>query len=267
MSDLFTDIFGGSNTSTTSSSTPSNQNPFTAALTPTVLNAATTPAPQYTGPLSAPASSQETALLGQLPASGSGTATTNYLNNVLSGSYMPGGANGNPFINQSIAAVNQPILNNLQNTLTTSLPGQFTAAGQMTGPQGSSAFDRAAALQTTQAAQAMTAADTNIENNAYNTGVQQETAAVPLAQQEVQTTIASLQAAALPRLIQQLGIQNGLSAFQSNASTLMQFLSTIGSIAQPIIANTQVSNSDTSSTPGILPDVSGLISANKSSNS
>lgn len=62
----------------------------------------------------------------------------------------------NPFMDAAIQAAIRPVQEGLTQQLTRELPGRFTQAGQFVQPQGSSAFDRAAALASTGAANAMT---------------------------------------------------------------------------------------------------------------
>jgi hypothetical protein len=59
----------------------------------------------------------------------------------------------NPLLQGAITAATRPILQDLAETLDRTLPGRFTQSGQFTQPQGSSAFDRAAALATRGATQ------------------------------------------------------------------------------------------------------------------
>lgn len=273
MSNLFQDIFGGSTTSSTS--TPQNMNPFTSSLGGSVNTLGNTLAgglPQYQGQLAAPMSGNEGATLGTLQqqvGQGGGVAGTNdYLSNVLQGGMMPGSPGGNPFLQNAITAAQRTTTDNLTNTLSRSLPGYFTANGQMISPNnngqgGSSAFDYAASNATKGAANAMGDIAANMSNNAYNTGVQQMQGAAQLSQAEVSNTVQNLQAQALPRMIQQMGITNGLQLYQTNLTGVLTLLNTLGGIAKPVVG--QDAQSSGTQTPGILPDISGLLSATKTS--
>lgn len=262
-----TDIFGGSTQSSTSTSTPTNMNPFTSSLGGSVNTLGTGLAgglPQYSGPLAAGMTGNEASTLGTLQGQvgqGGGVAGTNdYLSSVLGGNYLPGQSQANPFLNAAITGAQRTTMNNLSQTLSRSLPGYFTANGQMISPNnngqgGSSAFDYAGALATQGAANAMGDIASNMSNSAYNTerGAQQQ--AVGLSQAEVSNTVQNLQAQALPRMIQQLGITNGLQLFQTNLSGMLQLLQTLGGISQPVIGNTQSSSSTGESSKGIFPDL------------
>lgn len=261
-------IFGGSDTSSTSTSTPQNMNPFTSALQPGITNMATGLAanglPQYNGPLNAPMGGNEGNILGQLmQQQGGPTGRNQYLGDVMGGKYLPGQLGGNPFLQDAITAAQRTTMNNLTQTLTRDLPGRFTSAGQFNqannnGQGGSSAFDMASALASRGAATAMGDIATNMSNQAFGQERQNQQQAVQLSQQEVQSSISNLQAQALPRMIQELGIERGMSLFQNNVQGILSLLQTLGGIAQPVVGNTQNSTSSGSSTPGIIPDMTAL---------
>lgn len=277
MTAVLQQLFGGSSQNTSSQSTQTNYtNPelqslagplsgtlqsLLTSLTPTANGAgnsanAATPVPQ------APITGQESQLLGELPGQvGPGTASAQYINSVLNGNYLPGGANANPALAATITAAQRPTLDNLNTTLSQALPGQFAMAGQSIAPNtgagngGSSAFDNAAALAYQSAANTSTDIASNIANNEYNTGVQQQGTAATLDQNEVNNTISALQASALPRLIQQNGIDEGLSQFNTQIQALLSALGTIGQVQAPTLAANSTSTGDASSSKGIIPDL------------
>lgn len=277
MSSVLQTLFGGSTQNTSSQSTQSNYtnpelqslaSPLASTLTslltslnPTANNAgngatASTPVPQ------APVTGQEQSLLNQLPGeTGPGTASSQYISSVLNGNYLPGGANANPALAATITAAQRPTLDNLNTTLSQALPGQFAMAGQSIAPNtgagngGSSAFDNAAALAYQSAANTSTDIASNIANNEYNTGVQQQSTAASLDQNEVNNTISALTASALPRLIQQNGIDEGLSQFNTQIQALLSALGTIGQVQAPTLAANSTSTGSATSSKGIIPDL------------
>lgn len=258
-------VFGGSSQSTQSTSTPVNMNPLTGALAPGLtqlygqgpLQTSTTGlTPSMTG-------AQETSLTNLAGQVAPDNNVNSYINNVLNGSYMPGGANGNPFLSATISAANQPIQESLKQTLSQTDPSLFSGQGQQVQGTGSSAFQNAQAIATEGAANAESANATQIANNAYNTGVSQMTAAANLQPQEVNSAINVLQAQLLPTLLQQQGITNGLTAFQDNVTSLIGFLQSMTQATLPVVGNQQQSTGTMDQTPGILPDITNLISANK----
>lgn len=276
MTQVLQQLFGGSTTNQASTSNQTNYtDPSLSALSPTLasslssllssLQGSTNNAnPSSITPVAqAPLTSQEQSLLNTIPGQvGPGTASAGWINSVLQGNYLPGGANANPALAGTITAAQRPTLDNLTQTLTQDLPGRFAAAGQQLQPNspgstggGSSAFDNAAALAFQSAANTSTDIASNVANNEYNTGVQTQTAAAGLDQNEVNQTISALQASALPRLIQQNGIDEGLSLFQSQVTNLLQTLQTIGGVAAPTLAANSQSSGTATSSKGIVPDL------------
>lgn len=276
MTQVLQTLFGGSTTNQASTSNQTNYtDPSLSALSPTLasslssllssLQGSTNNAnPSSITPVAqAPLTSQEQSLLNTIPGQvGPGTASAGWINSVLQGNYLPGGANANPALAGTITAAQRPTLDNLTQTLTQDLPGRFAAAGQQLQPNspgstggGSSAFDNAAALAFQSAANTSTDIASNVANNEYNTGVQTQTAAAGLDQNEVNQTISALQASALPRLIQQNGIDEGLSLFQSQVTNLLQTLQTIGGVAAPTLAANSQSSGTATSSKGIVPDL------------
>lgn len=282
MTGVLNAIFGGSqsNQNTQSTSTQQNYtNPSLSGLAPglasnlqqllssfgsTTANAgnptaASTPTPQ------APVTGQEGNLLNTIGSQvGPGTDSAAYIKQVLNGNYLPGSPNQNPYLSAAITAAQRPTLDNLTQTLTKDLPGRFAAAGQSLQPNspgstggGSSAFDNAAALAFQSAANTSTDIASNIGSNAYNAERGNQNVAAGLDQNEVNNTISALQASALPRLIQQNGLDQGLSLFQSQISNLLDVLKTIGAVQAPTLAaNSQSTGTGTSTaSKGIVPDI------------
>lgn len=152
---------------------------------------------------------------------------------------MSGGYLGkNPFLQQAIKAATRPIQQDLAIQLERSLPGRFTQAGQFTQPGGSSAFDRAAAIATRGAANAMKDVSGQIAFGAYESernrqgqaveqGQREQALATEMRQTEVKNTLSNLQAQALPRLIQQHGLDLGMQEFRRQTDMLMNVLALI----------------------------------------
>lgn len=243
---------GTSSSTSAASSTPSDLNPFanirnafSGTLTNLLsggLNAFATP-----GPYVAPITGGETDVLSQLNnQTGPGTARAQYINDVLTGKYLPGQPGSNPFLDAAIREAQRPTLEGLSETLDRSLPGKFTQGGQIvdrgTGG-GSSAFDRAAAIASRGAANALAGIATNLSAGNFEAERGRQNQAVALDQAEVDTTVKNLQAQALPRLIQDLGIQRGLDEFKTRIASLLQLLATLGGVTAANIAQTSTSTS------------------------
>lgn len=279
MGDFLRQVFGGSQQTqqSTATSTPSNYtdpslsglaNPLSGSLQQLLqsfngqANNAGNPNTATSVP-QAPVTGNEQNLLNTIQGQvGPGTDSANYIKNVLSGQYLPGQPGGNPFLQAAITAAQRPTLENLTQTLTRDLPGRFTQGGQFiqsnTGDQGgSSAFDRAGAIATRGAANAIGDIATNMSNTQYTNERQNQNVAAGLDQNEVNNTISALQASALPRLIQQNGITQGLALFQQQTDNLLNILKTIGTVQAPTLANTSTSQSSGQGTSekGIFPDL------------
>lgn len=192
-------------------------------------------------PRSAEITENELALLERLM--GEGDTRRGLLEQTLAGGFLPGTEGGNPFLEAAIIAAQRPTLQGLEETLSRTLPGRFTQAGQFVQPQGSSAFDRAAAIASRGAADALSDIATQMSFGVHEAerGRQQE--AIGLSQREVETTIQNLQAQALPRLIEELGIERGMAEFQTRIQALLGVLQTLAGVTAPAIGQQGQSSS------------------------
>jgi uncharacterized membrane protein len=264
--------------------------------------------PTYDGPLTADLGANEQSILDMLMgASGAGSsssgtaldpATAAFLQSVMGPGYVPGnttpqglqqfaqgyeGAHAtaaydpnseNPFLAAAIEAAQRPTMQALTETLSRTLPGRFTQGGQFTQPQGSSAFDRAAAIatrgagdtmgdiatklsyQTTadqlgrnfqaqQAArgaedtalQGQLARDQESKEGAASRQIQAAGIAPQVSQAQVQNLTANLQAQALPRLIQEYGIERGMDEFNNRMNSLLSVIGIAGGVTQPTVSS------------------------------
>jgi hypothetical protein len=276
MGDVLRTIFGGSesNASGNATSTPINfTDPSLKALSPDLANSLKAligslgkigndpnagvgaPVPQ------AGITGQETNLLNSNAIKNPGADAGAYIKDVLGGKYLPGQEGANPFFDAAVRAAQRPTFDALSETLGRTLPGRFTAAGgqfiqpNTGGDGGSSAFDRAAAIATRGATQTAGDIAAKMGSDAYTSERTNQNVAAGLDQAQVDTTVKALQASALPRLIQQNGIDTGLALFQQQTKNLLDLLKTIGAVQAPTIANQGVSNSQQNSTSdkGIFP--------------
>jgi uncharacterized membrane protein len=162
----------------------------------------------------------------------------------------------------------------LTETLSRTLPGRFTQGGQFTQPQGSSAFDRAAAIatrgagdtmgdiatklsyQTTSdqlarnfqaqqaargaedtALQGQLARDQESKEGAAGRQIQAAGIAPQVSTAQVQNLTANLQAQALPRLIQEYGIERGMDEFNNRMNSLLSVIGIAGGVTQPTVSS------------------------------
>ncbi len=194
--------------------------------------------PTAGGPFTAPIGAGEQTLLDQLLAKAGGTNTSvsqDLLGQTAQGAFLQ----DNPFLQQTIEAAQRPGIQALEELLSRILPGRFTQAGQFTQPEGTGAFDRAAALATRAVAQAQKDIAVGIAGPAFEAERgRQQAAAIALPQvteAEVNTLISNLQAQALPRLIEQFGLEAGTEAFNQQINALLQVLAITSGTTQAVI--------------------------------
>lgn len=258
------ELFGGSETKSQATNTPVDMTPdefknLRGSFANTLLGLLQSGGKQYTGDTQPTLTGNANDLLAQLMGqTGAGTSRNQLLEDTIAGKFLPGAQGQNPFLDSAIQAAQRTTLQGLQETLDRVLPSRFTLAGQQVQPQSSSAFDRAAALATGQTANALGDIASNISYNAYNQERTNQNQAIALSQNEVNQSIQNLQAQALPTLIQQQGIENGLAAFQASTQTLLSILQTLAGVTAPTIANQQQSTSEGESQGGIIPGLTGL---------
>lgn len=131
------------------------------------------------------------------------------------------------------------------------LPGRFTQAGQFVQPGGSSPFDRAAGIATRGAADAMGDIASQMSFGAYEGERGRQNQAIQLSQAEVESTIKTLQASALPRLIEDLGLERAQAEFRSKVDALLKALATMAGV--PMVNLGQFGSSSSSSFSFGLP--------------
>lgn len=201
-----------------------------------------------------------------------------------------GDPNANPFLQAYIDQAQRGTMQNLEETLSRTLPGRFTQAGQLVQPGSSSAFDRAAAIATRGATQEMGDIATRLSYQALSDAQNREAGLIgdelgrrgtmdqvradaiqkqldrslaagglesdikqteaqtgkiqsDITSQEVDTLIKNLQAQALPRLIQDLGIERGMEAFQNQINSMLGVMGISAGVTAPVIGNSSSSKS------------------------
>lgn len=211
--------------------------------------------PGYDDKLVADLTDEERAILEKLRGQGNVDDVRDYLQRVMAGDFVRDAQynpdNINPFLNAAIEAAQRPTLEGLEETLSRTLPGRFTAAGHFMQPQGSSAFDRAAAIATRGASNAMADIATNLsyqtteaEMDRHFQGRENDLARqfassqglVDLSREEMDMTLKNLQAQALPRLIEEYGIERGIQEFQNRMGNFMILIQTLAGVTHPVIA-------------------------------
>lgn len=201
---------------------------------------------------SAPITGNESSLLSQIMGMGNNGAGTlngtagNYLGSVLQPNYVPNIINS-PTVQAAMSAAIRPLQASYQDVTLPNLKSQFVSNGAvLNGPAqpgttgngaGSSAFDKAAAEAQTGLLNAEGQATGQIANEALQTGMNQQTQAATqapaLQTSELNNLISSLQAEALPRLIQQYGMDAGLQQFNNRVNSMLEALGIGAQISGP----------------------------------
>lgn len=205
-----------------------------------------TPAP------TAPIGANEQAILDQLmQQTGPNSQAAQLLQKTLAGNFLPGQGGSNPFLQSAIEAAQRPTLQGLTDVLSKTLPGRFVQAGQFVNPRGSSAFDSTAAGLTRDVGQQLSDIATNMSFGGYESerGRQQE--AIKLSQVEVENSIKNLEAQALPRMIQELGIERGMDLFKTKITAILQALGV--ATGTTVIASEGSSSSSNGIIPALFP--------------
>lgn len=159
-----------------------------------------------------------------------------------------GGAT-NPFMQQYIESAQRETNRALQETLSRTLPGRFTQAGQFIQPGSSSAFDRAAAIATEGAAASMGDIATDISYRAFQDAANREAALFEneLARRgqlglQTQQLTAAAQQGALERAMQAPGVAANLQTSQAQDELTRAQTGVSGAQQSNINANTQLTN-------------------------
>ena len=170
---------------------------------------------------------------------GTGTAANNLLRQTLRGEFLSPQAN--PFLQATIEAAQRPIRRQFEEVVLPNLRSVFTAGGQVIQGEGSSPFARAQALAAGDFVNALSDVSTRIaaENFQAERGRQQQaiTQATRLSQSELENLVQGLRAVALPRLIEQMGIDRGTEDFNRRVDTLLRAIALAqgASTAQPVV--------------------------------
>lgn len=212
----------------------------------------------------APAGGMENQVLQQLSGllqGGGATGTAQQLlQSVLSGQGLS--PESNPFLQATIQSAQRPLIEQFQDITLPRLQSDFTAAGQRIQPQGSSAFDRSAALATRGLTNALADISTSLSGQNFQQERDRQTAAITQSSQlqtaDIQNTISGLQAVALPRLIEQFGIDRGLEEFNKRIEVVLQALAISQGLTIPTIGNQQ---QQTGATGGPLEGLGGTFSS------
>lgn len=185
------------------------------------------------------------------------------INDTLSGKYLPGQEGSNPFLAAAIEAAQRPTAAALNDTLSRTLPGTFTAAGQTIGgglrspnanlKPGSTAFDMAAARAFEGGSKALSDIATNMSFQGYNAerGFQSQAInqALTAGQQDIQALVQNLEAQNVPIALKKYGYEEGVKRANDQINQIIQALSVGAGLARPTVGQ-QGQSTQTSSSQG-----------------
>lgn len=201
--------------------------------------------PSFEGEFTADMTGQEQQLLSQVgrssqfqPSEQTGQAMET-LSSTAQGEFLS--PDSNPALQQSIEAAQRPVIQQFEQEAMPRLRSEFTQAGQRIQPQGSSPFDRAAGIAQQGLTQEL--GDISSEMTAQNfqqerDRQQQAAQAVPqlgmqMGQQELESAIQGMEASALPRMIEQQGIDRGLEEFRRQTDAMLSSIQAAGQLSTP----------------------------------
>lgn len=193
----------------------------------------------------------------------------------------------NPFLAQAIQTAQRPVIQALTEDIAPALRAQFTTAGQQIQGQGSSPFQLAAARAQSGTADALGDIATNLafqdfaqrqqlgsqefqqarglQTQQELQGRQQQLDAVSQASNldraQLENVLAGLEAQALPRLVEQLGIDRGLEEFRRREAQLLEAIQTAGTLASPNIAIASEGRSRATENPDLSQAIGSGIGA------
>lgn len=190
----------------------------------------------------------------------------------------------NPFLQAQIEAATRPLLEQFNEETLPGLRAQFAQAGQQIQGQGSSPFEMAQARASSGLANAIGDVGTNLaaqdfaqrqalasqefmqaqgldaqsqmalqelQAGAFSDQMQQRLQGVAqatgLEQAQLDNLMASLEAQALPRLVEQYGIDQGLAEFRRRQDRLLQLMTTAGGLSSPTVGSVTTQTSSGSS--------------------
>lgn len=171
----------------------------------------------------------------------------------------------NPFLSQTIRAAQRPLIEAFRDVALPRFQRGFLAGGQQIGPGGSSAFDRAAAIATRGLLNTLGDVSTNLAGQNFQAERGRQVQAIEqvgqISTQQVQSSISGLQAVALPRLIEQFGINQGTTEFNRRIDVLLQALGVARGL--PLVQTAQAGGGGGAVSPNIIQTLTSPFSFSK----
>lgn len=167
-------------------------------------------------------------------------------------------AGSNPFAQAYIDQAQRQTMQNLEETLSRTLPGRFTQAGHIVQPQGSSAFDRAAAIASRGATQEMGDIASRISYQALEAARGREASAMEAElgrRGEGDARIAQAQQSQLDRALQTPGIQAQVQNLNAQTDTQKQQTELTQAGVQAQEVDTLIKNLQAQALPRLIKDL------------
>lgn len=193
---------------------------------------------QFTGQLGAGEQSALDQLTGFFGSNVTGDLSQNQLQQTISGQFLS--PDSNPFLQQTIDAATRPLLEGFERITLPGLKSDFTRLGQVIRPdepvgRTSSPFNRAAAIAQGDVLSQVSDIASRISFGNFQQERQNQLQAIrdqgQLRSSEVQNLLSRLQAEALPRLIQEVGLDRALQQFNQFTTQLLQSLNLGGQLS------------------------------------
>lgn len=198
----------------------------------------------FGGPFAASPTPEESQILsdafGAATQSGLTDEARQNLSRTIQGDFLS--PESNPFLQETIQAAQRPVVEQFQDVTLPRLRGQFTQAGQFVqGRPGSeegmsSPFDEAVSRASRSAVNELGDISTNITSQNFQQERQRQASAAEAAPQferaELDRLVQGLQTQALPRMVEQMGIDRGLEEFRRRMDTLLQAIGISGDLSQ-----------------------------------
>lgn len=218
--------------------------------------------PSFEGDFAAGLSPEEMALLDQIfgasTATPAGTAASqDLLQRTIGGDFLS--PDSNPLLAATIKEAQRPVLEAFRDSEIPGLRAAFTRAGQRIQPGASSPFEAAELKAGSRLADTLAGIGTNIAGQNFQAERTRQQQAAELApkidEQQFKRLVDGLREQALPRLIEQLGLDKGLAEFERRTQALLQALQ-LGVTAGAQQPQTAVFQPQPG-TPGILGEILG----------
>ena len=222
---------------------------------------------QFTGEFAAPVTGGENDLLARISAMfESPSAFTTGAGDLLTRTLSGDASNTNPFLQSAIEAATRPAISAFNENVLPALRVGFTQAGQQVQDSGSSPFVREVRRAGTDLTNTVGDIASKLSFGSFESERARQQEALGIANEfrgtEIGNQIQALQAQALPRLIEQLGLDRGLAEFRRRIDVVVQALG-LGTAAAgaPPAAIEGTAGTSGADIGGILSGGAALISA------